>query len=191
MHSTKTSRIGFDWVQTRLFGMIVVVLSVVCVSAWANQPTQVVVNVGEAIVLQVEAATDLALAEPAIADAAVKSKKEIVVNGKKPGVTSLNIWEESGAQKSYRIVVVEGDYAAKTIQEAINTPSIQVRVTGNAAILEGTVATERELERAVNIASAYREKVVNLVEITNPVQVRIRVQVADVRLAGVVRRERQ
>lgn len=182
MHSTKTSWIGIDWVQTRLFGVMVAVLSVVCVSAWANQPTQLVVNVGEALKLEVESATQVALAEPTIADAVITSKKEILVNGKKPGVTTLNIWEESGAQKTYRIVVVEGEYPSKTIQEAINVPSIQVRVAGNAVILEGAVATERELERALNIASAYREKVVNLVEVTNPVQVRIRVQVADVRL---------
>jgi pilus assembly protein CpaC len=168
------------------------VLAVITSYGWAQdvKPTvtnagDLPVNVGESVRIETVEATSVALADPSIADAVVTSKKEILVNGKKAGVTTLNVYEATGAQKVYRIVVSEGEYPSKTIKDAISLPDVRPRVVGNSVILEGTVANDREMERAMTIAGAYREKVVNLLEVMNPVQVRIRIQVADVRIAAV------
>src|SRR5205809_2120423 len=192
MHSMKSNGMGRENNQLRLIGMMFAVLVVVSLRGWAQEapkPTvtsmgDLPVNVGESIRIEVVEATQVALAEPSIADAVITSKKEILVNGKKPGVTTLNVYEASGAQRTYRVVVSEGDFVSKTIRDAINLPGVTARVAGNSVLLEGTVATDREQERALAVAGAYREKVVNLLEVSNPVQVRIRVKVADVNLTA-------
>jgi len=190
MHTMKSNWMGRGNSQPRLIGMMLAVLVSVTSYGWADDVKPSVtsmgdlpVNVGESVRIEVVEASQVALAEPSIADAVITSKKEILVNGKKPGVTTLNVWEASGAQKTFRIVVSEGEYPSKTIRDAINLPDVHPRVVGSTVILEGSVVNEREQDRAVVIANAYREKVVNLLEVSNPVQVQIRVQVAEVRLS--------
>lgn len=191
MHSMKSNWMGLCGMKSRLIGMVAAVLTVVSSYGWAQDAKPAVtnagdlpVNVGESTRIETVEATQVALADPSIADAVITSKKEILVNGKKAGVTTLNVYEASGAQKTYRIVVNEGEYPSKTIREAINLPDVKARVVGNSVILEGTASNDREMERAVTVAGAYREKVVNLIEVVNPVQVRIRIQVADIRLSA-------
>ncbi|MSR64370.1 MAG: hypothetical protein EXS18_01140 [Verrucomicrobiae bacterium] len=192
MHSMNSNWMRIGGKQPRRIGMMVAVLVVVTSYGWTQDAKPAVtnagelpVNVGESARIETVEAASVALADPSIADAVVTSKKEILVNGKKAGVTTLNVYEASGTQKVYRIVVSEGEYPSKTIKDAIGLPDVRPRVVGNSVILDGTVANDREMERAITISGAYREKVVNLIEVLNPVQVRIRVKVADVRLAAV------
>src|SRR4029077_12352036 len=69
----------------------------------------------------------------------------------------------------------------KSIHEVIGSPNISVREIGNAVVLEGKVHDEKEMERAVKIATAYKGNVVNLLEVTDPRQVRIQVRLAEIR----------
>jgi pilus assembly protein CpaC len=191
MHTMKANWIGLGTHQTRSIGLMLAVLIGVSSYAGAQESKSaaqsmgdVSVFVGESARIDVEEATTVALADPSIADHQIPSKKEILINGKKPGVTTLNVYEASGARKTYRIVVTEGDFQSKAVREAINLPGVTARVVGNSVIVEGTVANDRELERALTIAGSYREKVVNLIEVSNPVQVRIRMKVAEVSLTA-------
>ncbi len=54
-------------------------------------------------------------------------------------------------------------------------------------VLEGKVETEQDAERAAKIAAAYKPNVVNLIEVRNPRQVRIRTRFVEVRTDAIKR----
>src|ERR1019366_5775068 len=138
------------------------------------------VTVGESIVLKTEKVAKLAIADPLVADVAPLSETETSVIGKGPGITTLTVVHEEGATEVYRLEVVPGT-GVTSIHEVIGSPNITVREIGNAVVLEGKVHDEKEMERAVKIATAYKGNVVNLLEMTDPRQVRIQVRLAEIR----------
>lgn len=190
MHTMKSDWVGLNNNQPRLIGLMLAVLVVVSSYGWGQEAkspagADVFVNVGESVTVEVPDLDTGFVADNTIADLQLQAfKNQVLVIGKKPGVTTLKVSDKTGAVKTHRVVVRQGDHDTKTLEEAIAIPSVKVRLVGNAAVLEGTVSNERELERALSVAGAYREKVINLVEVHNPAQVRIRTQVAEVNLTS-------
>jgi len=183
MHSVRSNWVGPANNKHGLISILVALL-LVASHTWA-QEKDVTVNVGESVSIEVADLQSAFIAETSVADARPDAfKNQVLVIGKKPGVTTLKVSDTTGAVKTYRVVVTQGDHDAKAIQDAIGLAGVKVHLVGNAAVLEGTVNTDREMERALNVAGAYREKVVNLIEVHNPVQVRMRMQVAEVNLSS-------
>jgi pilus assembly protein CpaC len=138
------------------------------------------VSAGEAVTIPGENVSKIAIADPAIADVVPLSDKELSIIGKKAGITTLTIVKGDGsATESYR-VEVGNDVAAATIREMIGQPDITVRAVGDTLVLDGQVENELQSQRAAQIASAYKDKVLNLLEVQKPRQVRIRTRVAEV-----------
>ncbi len=77
-------------------------------SAASGSAFPVTVNAGQSIVLETPAeVSTVSIADADVADAAVGSQKTVVVNGKKPGVTSLVVWEEGGKYTLYEVTCKE------------------------------------------------------------------------------------
>lgn len=150
--------------------------------ALAVESSQVLiqVNIGEAVTIPVEKVQAVAIADPAIADVATLSDKELSVIGKKVGVTTLTVSHTEGPTEVRR-VEVGYDLPAATIRRIIGMPDVDVRIIGNTLVLDGKVTDELQAARAAQVASAYSEKVLNLLEVTNPRQVRIRNRIVEVR----------
>lgn len=122
----------------------------------------------------------VAVANPEIADVMVVSGSEIMVIGKAPGRTSLHVWSWNG-RTSYVVEVAADDMPiANEIRRILGTQDIKVSKVGKTVILEGRIADKYQKQRAEKVASAYGEKVVNLLEITQPVQVRIEAKVIEI-----------
>ncbi|MBI2914855.1 MAG: BON domain-containing protein [Firmicutes bacterium] len=68
----------------------------------------------------------------------------------------------------------------KLVAEAIGLDTVAVSLAGDQVVLRGTVKDEVELRRVVSLASAYSSKIVNLLEMLQPTQVLLRVQVVEV-----------
>jgi len=122
----------------------------------------------------------VAVANPEIADVMVISGSEIMVVGKAPGRTSMHVWSWNG-RTSYVVEVAADDAPiANEIRRILGTNEIKVAKVGKTIILEGRVIDKYQKLRAEKIASAYGEKVVNLLEITQALQVRIEAKVVEI-----------
>ncbi len=129
----------------------------------------------------------LAVADPTVADVIPLSDSEISVIGKSAGVTTLTVVHEEGMPtEMFRIEVSHGA-GVRSIHETLGHPGVTVREIGDAVILEGKVENEQDAERAVKIATAYKANVVNLIEIRNPRQVRIKTRFVEVRTDAIKR----
>jgi pilus assembly protein CpaC len=108
------------------------------------------------------------------------SDKELSIIGKKAGVTSLTIVKNDGSPTQLTRVEVVNDAAAVTIREMIGNSNVTVRAIGDSLVLDGKVDDELAAARAVQVATAYKPQVVNLLEIAKPRQIKVRTRIAEV-----------
>jgi pilus assembly protein CpaC len=147
--------------------------------ARAAEPTAIQVGVGMAIPYPAEGNSTIAIADPTVVDITKLSDAQVSIIGKKLGVTTLTVLRPDGSTTVVRVEVVN-DAAATIIRQMIGQPGLVVRSVGDSLVLDGKVDDELQMQRAVQIAGAYKDKVINLIEVTSPRQVRIRTRVAEV-----------
>ncbi len=136
-------------------------------------PRQLTLAAGRGELLQFPAEVQrVAIAEPKIADAVVVSPREVMVNAKSPGNTTLVIWEAGGGPVRYDIRVTtdttELDNLRRELREGL--PGASVSVSGNeeTLVLTGSAKDAEQSKRAAALASARAKKVVNLVQTPPP-----------------------
>jgi pilus assembly protein CpaC len=122
----------------------------------------------------------VAVANPDIADVGVVSGSEILVVGKQPGLTNVHIWSSSGRQSYLIEVGTDDSNIANMIKNTLGYTNIRVSKVNKTVILEGSVNDQYQKARAEQVAGAYGEKVVNLLEITNPIQVKIEAKIVEI-----------
>jgi pilus assembly protein CpaC len=162
-------------------GMIVMVLALGLFSApYAQAQQSLQVGVGEAVTIPGENIAKVAIADPTCADVVPLSDKELSIIGKKAGVTSLTIVKNDGSPTVLTRIEVVNDAAALTIREMIGNSNITVRAVGDSLVLDGKVDDELVAQRAVQVATAFKPQVVNLLEVSKPRQIRVRTRIAEV-----------
>jgi pilus assembly protein CpaC len=167
--------------QRGLWGLCVALVLCGVVSVRAQSDNTIQVNTGEAITLAVDSVGKIAIAEPTVADVVSLSDHEISVIGKKVGTTTLTIVRAEGKPTQIYRIEVGNDAAIGVIRKAVSAPGMTVRVVGDAIVLDGRVDDELAAQRAVLIANAYyKDKVVNLLEVQRPRQIKIRTRVVEV-----------
>ncbi len=132
----------------------------------ANRTFAVVV--GESRILQVSGLVRVAIADPAIADVVVVSKTEVIVNGKAEGRTTLHVWDASGRSSYHVRVCVDNADLIREIEETIGISGVRARFARSTLLLDGSVETDADSERAESIARAYADKVLNLLTVRRP-----------------------
>jgi pilus assembly protein CpaC len=168
-----------------LCGALVLTLAVGA-NAFAQGENNVQVNVGESVTLAVESVAKIAIADPTIADIVSLSDRELSIIGKKVGATTLTIVRTEGKPTQIFRIDVGNDAAAAVIRKVVGSRTISVRVVGDTLVLDGKVEDELDAQRAALIATAYyKDKVVNLLEISRPRQIKIRTRVAEVSMNAV------
>lgn len=171
------------WIKRYYSGKIyIILLFFMCAaaSAWAKDGV-LAVNVNQSLSVGLYQVTRASIANPEIADIVIISDREMVLIGKKPGTTTLHTWVAGGARYTYEVRVGNLDKASsEQIRELLGYPDVAVNVIGNTVVLEGEVEDQNEKQRAEKIAAAYSGNVVNLLEITNPKQVRLEVRVLEI-----------
>ncbi|MHB0998496.1 MAG: type II and III secretion system protein family protein [Armatimonadota bacterium] len=124
------------------------------------QTTDIKLQVGKNEVISCNKPTRVVIADPSIADIALLSASELLVNAKSPGKTILRIWNV-GTPSVYNITVnpieVDLESLISKIQTEINDPRVSLRGVENTIIIEGTVNSEAESSRAETIARAVTE----------------------------------
>jgi pilus assembly protein CpaC len=104
------------------------------------------------------------------------SPTEVMVNGSKPGETSLIIWDIHGGREFFNVTVHPPSPVSNDTLEAVRRElrtelpgqSIKVTFDNNNVFLRGTVSDLTDSERAVQIAGTSGSKVVNLLDVSVP-----------------------
>jgi len=155
-------------------------LSLLTVASPAFADEVLTVGASRSRILSGGGVTNVAIADPNIADVVI-SGNEIILVGKNAGATSLHIWHGPYSRKSYTVVVDKSNGAsAQMIKSILGYPSVDVTMAGQKVILEGTVRNQYEKKRAELIAGAYGNEVVSLLEMATPSQVRIEAKVLEI-----------
>ena len=124
--------------------------------------------------------TQVAVANPEIADVVILSPEQYMIVGKKVGSTSLHVWKGETYQ-TFEVVVNGTDPGtAYSIAQLIGYPGVTVNVSGGRIMLEGAVQNQYERNRAEKIAASFGGEVINLLEMTKPKQVRIESRVVEI-----------
>lgn len=159
-----------------LFVIIVCMLLVSTVEA----TERIAVAVNQSKVMNYAGIETVAIAAPEIADVVVISNSEVLLVGKAPGTTTLHIWS-AGNLDSFEVEVgAEDTPIANEIKSIIGIDDLRVSKIGKTIILEGKVNSQYQKVRAEKVAEAYGEKVVNLLEIARPLQVKIETVIIEI-----------
>jgi pilus assembly protein CpaC len=114
----------------------------------------------------------VALAEPKIADAVVLSPRDVMVNAKTPGHTTLLIWETGSDPVRYEIEVAKDnsdwDNFRKLIQESANGGAVTVTGSGDTVVLAGSVKSAEDSKRLAGMAQTHAKTVINLLKAPPP-----------------------
>lgn len=139
-----------------------------------------IVAVNQSQVLTFNGIQRIAIANPEIADVVVVSGSEVLLLGKAPGGTTLHVWSSEG-KRSFQVNVAAQDrQIAGEIQRLLGYSDLQVGKINQTIVLEGTVSDQYQRSRAEKAAGAYGEKVVNLLELRNPKQVKIEAKILEI-----------
>ena len=141
---------------------------------------------GELLVFDSDIKTVVA-SEPKIADAIVVSPREVMVNAKAVGKTTVIVWEQGAVPRRYNISVTpdstEIENIRKTIRESVFDGNIIVTGNTETIVLTGTAKTKEESKRAEALATTHAKKVTNLIVVPNapdPKQIMLAVKFASI-----------
>lgn len=144
--------------------------------AQTQEPTQLTLTVGKSTVVESDQPIErLAVASGEIAEGRAVSPREVLLNAKAPGVTSLILWQEGGSRKFYDVRVEPSRYLADEKVEAIRRElagelsgqDVKFNIENDTVFLRGTVKDVTSADRAVAIASTLG-KTVNLLYVQVP-----------------------
>lgn len=112
------------------------------------------------------------IAEPKVADAVVVSPREVMVNAKGPGRTTLIVWENGADPARWDIAVSKdlSDWEAfrKHIIDSAEGSPISVTGTGETIVLSGSVKSAEDSKRLAGLAQARARNVINLLQAPPP-----------------------
>ena len=128
----------------------------------------------------------VSVANGELAEALAVTPREVLVNGKTAGETSLIIWQQGGSRLFFDLTVRSSNSKAGAAQQQLaqELPGQDVKIVfeNDTAFIHGTVKDLTSAERAVAVASTLG-KVVNLLNVQVPpteAQILLKVRFADV-----------
>ena len=153
----------------------------------AGEPARLTVTAGKSLVIDspVEIRR-VSVASFEVIEAVAVSPRELLVNAKAPGETSLILWQQNGHRVVYEITVrpnsEHADMVREQIQRELPGQDVVLVLEGQTVFLRGTVKDMVSAERAAAIAATLG-KVVNLLRVNVPPvesQILLRVRFANV-----------
>jgi len=148
---------------------ILTVLMILIFSSVALAAIPVEVTIGKETILTLKKASKRAsLANPDIAGMTIISPTEIVLNGKRSGVTSLIIWDKEGSSSFFDVIVykeriaeldrVRADALETKIKSIAPDTDIKVEMAGDTLVLTGTAKNRQVVDKIEKISMLYATK---------------------------------
>ena len=107
----------------------------------------------------------ISITDPAYADLVLLSPKELLLNGKKPGRTSLVFWGASDKPVFFNMVVQQDtDAFIQAVNQIAPGEKIQYSQTDDGVIMSGHISSSTVKKNIEDIIKAYNVKVLDLTE---------------------------
>lgn len=155
-----------------------------------GQPTpRLSVTVGKSLIIDSPLNIQrISVANGDLVEAVAVNPKEVLINGKAPGETTLIVWQENGARLLYELSVKPSPIKIEAVRAQITRefPDSDISVTfeNETTFVRGTVKDVIAAERVLAIAGSLgRDKVVNLMRVTVPppeTQILLKVRFANI-----------
>lgn len=152
----------------------------------AGAPQRITLTAGKSVVIDTAADVErVAVATEDTIEAVAITQREIVLNGKTPGETSVLVWQRGGERLAYDVVVEPSPLkldALRARMRAAVGDAVQVDLEDKSVILHGTVKDQAQGDKAMAIAATAGTPV-NLLSVATPVakpQILLKVRFADV-----------
>ena len=178
-----------------LFRLPVLVGACLVLTAQAPVKHEMTILAGRGELLQfAQDVSRVVVAEPKIADAVVVSSREVMINAKGAGHTTVVIWEAGAAPARYEVTVspdaselenTRQAFAAE-LKAALPDTKVDFNWNGESIVLTGNTSAE-EAKRAQALASTRAKNVVNLIKVPpppEPRQVMLQVKFASIDRVG-------
>ena len=142
----------------------------------------VTVSAGASALLVYDGAVErFSIGETSIADAVAVSPREVLINGKKLGTTSLLVWDKAGIVRIYSVeVTADAPALERYLRLLFPRDSIDVSASGSTVTLSGRVGSAGVNAQAVSIAKATGATVVDRLQAPPGRQILLQVQFAEV-----------
>ncbi len=125
-------------------------------------------SAGQSEIYVYDRMTTAAVGSPLVADIVPLSARQLLVNAKAPGETTLFVCDRAGTHRlRLRVVAVPTDLrpAAAAMASAIGLRGVTARAVGDTVLLEGEAPSLLAVQRVSVIAGVYAPKVKNLVTV--------------------------
>ncbi|MFH1246052.1 MAG: pilus assembly protein N-terminal domain-containing protein [Candidatus Omnitrophota bacterium] len=162
-------------INSLLVSISIVIAGIILRSGTVYASQDIELKMNELKTFPVNKIERVAVGEPQIADITVLNTNELMLIGKRAGMTSLIVWDASG-QRSFNIVVIEKDFK-KNAQEAerkiraifknLNIYGIKIKLEEDKVYVIGEVLNKDELDKVESALKPFLSltEVVNLVKI--------------------------
>jgi len=165
--------------------MLAVALPAVCAND--GDAVDLVVTVGKSLLLDTPAdLRRVSVANGDLAEALAVNPREVLINGKAPGETSVILWQQDGARTMYDLTVRHNMTRIEAVQgqlkRGLEGQDVSLDFENDTVFLRGTVKDLSSAERAAGMAATLG-KVVNLLRVEVPAaepEILLRVRFADV-----------
>lgn len=125
--------------------------------------------------------TRISIADPEIAEGVPLPPRELMINGKTVGTTSLFIWGRGDTPRFYTVEVTPDVNALRRQLDALYPDMpLEVSTAGNTLILTGSISDPVVVRKALELADATGATVVNNLQAPPPEQILLHVQFAEV-----------
>lgn len=126
----------------------------------------------------------VAIADPNIIDVLPVTARELVINGKAAGTTSLLIWDAAGTRSWYNVrVTPDAANLEADLRRLFPDEDVRVETSGKSVILTGSVSNSGVASRILEVAErslGTPDQVVNEMRMPRPGQVLLKVRFAEV-----------
>jgi pilus assembly protein CpaC len=136
-------------------------------------PGKLVVTVGKSLIIDSPMKIQrISFADGGLVEAVAVNAKEVLINGKAPGETSLIIWQEGGTRLLYDLTVRMSPMRLDAVRQQLarDFPNEEINVTfeNETAFVRGTVKDVTAADRVMSIAGSLSNKTVNLLRVDVP-----------------------
>lgn len=120
---------------------------------------------------------------PEVCDAVAVSNREVLLNAKAPGTSTIIIWPKAGPRTLYSVAVEQNlEPVRKLLEETFPKLDIRVQSARDSLSLTGTVPTQAIADRAAALVLPFAKTIVNNLEVVSPgpeKQILLRVRFAE------------